>query len=519
MKMVKSLLLGSAAGVVAVVGAQAADLPVKAKPVQYVKICTLYGDGFYYIPGSDTCIRFAGYIRADYNWNGRTPHVQGASGAQDRTVSRYTTRHRANFTSDARTQTAYGTLRAYMSLNAEVAEGASTLGTHRAFIQWGGFTIGRTASFVDHEGSLGDGGMRSLYTGLVDSTTGAAGINQIAYTWQLGNGITLNVGADEPRNSSVFNATQPATIGGSGATSTGYILGADPLTSRHGTSHPDPWVSLRMTQAWGRASIAAIGHKNAATYYSANAFPGFVPPAGCVNAAAPNFTTGITTCGHPDDKWGWAVLAGAEIKLDMLSPGSRVGFYGTVGSGAAKMSANSQISPSLFGSGNTVSFGANTDAVYVNGGQLQLTDHYSFGGGFEYFWTRNFSSTIYGGYTRFEYNSTVVNGNFFCLNNGTAPGGQAQGFNVAAGQRCDPSYALWQVGTHHDWFPLPGLRFAVDVLYTRVESDMAGQTVTLARGPASFTNQLGARTNGVYTVKDLGLISVMARAQRSWGAD
>ena len=55
MKMVKSLLLGSAAGMVAVAGAQAADLPVKAKPVQYVKICTLYGDGFYYIPGSDTC--------------------------------------------------------------------------------------------------------------------------------------------------------------------------------------------------------------------------------------------------------------------------------------------------------------------------------------------------------------------------------------------------------------------------------------------------------------------------------
>ena len=120
MKMVKSLLLGSAAGVVAVAGAQAADLPVKAKPVQYVKICTLYGDGFYYIPGSDTCIRFSGYIRADYNWNGRAPHVQtGATGAQDRTVSRYTTRHRANFAIDTRTQTAYGTLRTYMNVNVE----------------------------------------------------------------------------------------------------------------------------------------------------------------------------------------------------------------------------------------------------------------------------------------------------------------------------------------------------------------------------------------------------------------
>ena len=49
MKMVKSLLLGTAAGLVAMTGAQAADLPVKAKPVQYVKICSLYGAGFYYI--------------------------------------------------------------------------------------------------------------------------------------------------------------------------------------------------------------------------------------------------------------------------------------------------------------------------------------------------------------------------------------------------------------------------------------------------------------------------------------
>ena len=68
MKMVKSLLLGSAAGLVAVAGAQAADLPVKAKPVQYVKICSLYGVGFYYIPGTDMCIKIGGWVRAEYAW-------------------------------------------------------------------------------------------------------------------------------------------------------------------------------------------------------------------------------------------------------------------------------------------------------------------------------------------------------------------------------------------------------------------------------------------------------------------
>ena len=68
MKMVKSLLLGSAAGLVAVAGAQAADLPVKAKPVQYVKICSLYGVGFYYIPGTDMCLKIGGWVRAEYGY-------------------------------------------------------------------------------------------------------------------------------------------------------------------------------------------------------------------------------------------------------------------------------------------------------------------------------------------------------------------------------------------------------------------------------------------------------------------
>ena len=66
MKMVKSLLLGSAAAFVVVGGAQAADLPVKAKPVEYVKICSIYGAGFFYIPGTDTCIKIGGWVRAEY---------------------------------------------------------------------------------------------------------------------------------------------------------------------------------------------------------------------------------------------------------------------------------------------------------------------------------------------------------------------------------------------------------------------------------------------------------------------
>ena len=78
MKIVKSLILGSAAGLLAMSGAQAADLPVKAKAVEYVRICSLYGAGFYYIPGTDTCIKLGGYLRAEVAANTNSDYTGNA---------------------------------------------------------------------------------------------------------------------------------------------------------------------------------------------------------------------------------------------------------------------------------------------------------------------------------------------------------------------------------------------------------------------------------------------------------
>src|SRR5690242_17868916 len=185
MRIVNGLLLGTAAGLVAVSGAQAADLPLKAKPVQYVKVCTLYGDGFYYIPGTDTCIKIGGYIRLDAAWNaagGRTPAYSGTQGAQDRTVSQFSTRARANVAFDTRTQTPYGTLRTLTSLHFQNQNASESFNVQRAFVQWAGFTFGRMQSFSDVWG-LGDyWNIEQQQTG---SETGADGVNAIAYTFDL----------------------------------------------------------------------------------------------------------------------------------------------------------------------------------------------------------------------------------------------------------------------------------------------------------------------------------------------
>ena len=88
----RTLILGSAAGLVAMSGAQAADLPVKAKAVEYVRICSLYGAGFFYIPGTDTCIKLGGYLRADVTFNGGAhgaPGWSGDLGQQNRFARRF----------------------------------------------------------------------------------------------------------------------------------------------------------------------------------------------------------------------------------------------------------------------------------------------------------------------------------------------------------------------------------------------------------------------------------------------
>src|SRR6187549_3468175 len=120
MKMVNSLLLTAAAGLVAVSGAQAADLPVKAKPVEYVKVCSLYGVGFYYIPGTDICMKLGGYVRFQQNF-GATDVTGGpfaGQGGLNTRVSSEDQSYRVRFLlqHDTRQQTAYGTLRTYMIL-------------------------------------------------------------------------------------------------------------------------------------------------------------------------------------------------------------------------------------------------------------------------------------------------------------------------------------------------------------------------------------------------------------------
>ena len=115
----KSLLFGSAAVIAAGTGAQAADLPT-VEPVEYVRICDAFGTGFYYIPGTETCLKFGGRVRVE-SALGRRRYLHPGQN-----FNHYTTRARAAIKMDGRTQTDIGLIRAYIEYQFTV--GPSTSG-------------------------------------------------------------------------------------------------------------------------------------------------------------------------------------------------------------------------------------------------------------------------------------------------------------------------------------------------------------------------------------------------------
>jgi porin-like protein len=496
MTKMKSLLLGTAAGLVAVAGAQAADMPVKAKPVQYVKICTLYGDGYYYVPGSDICIKIGGYVRADYGWNNtgaRTVNYKGASGAQDRTVSDLSTRHRGNLQIDTRAQTQYGTLRTFTSIHVNNEnQGSQSVDLARAFIQFAGFTIGHSKSYTDTF-SLGDNyALQQLQN---EYSTGANGINQISYTFEFGNGVTLSAGADEPSRKSLYG------FGASYVAKTGTV--AAELTDSHkGMEWMDPYLAFKIEQAWGYFGVTGLLHDANVTYYGSS-------------------TLMDTTTGHPGDTFGWHVGAGGEIKLPMIAKGDRIGGVFNYGVGATAYELKNTGSADLFGAGNNVALGFITDGVFAgtnaaNGTSIELTTAWSAGGGFEHYWTPLLRSSVYGQYGRITYDATAkayFAQSFGCGGTfGSAVASNTKNLQLnAATNTCNPDWSLWTVGTRSIWQPVPGLNLGLDLYYTRVQTAFAG-LATFASIPS------GARPAGTYSVNDQGIFAAVFRAQRNFNA-
>ncbi|MBD8875043.1 porin [Roseibium polysiphoniae] len=214
----KSLMLGAAAAAAAT-GAQAADLPVAPEPVDYVRVCDAYGARFYYIPGTETCLRVGGRVRANYVANNFAD--DGTWGGRDEALD---FNAEGYLYLDARTNTEFGLLRAFIEYEIESDDDAK-LG--KAYIQWGGLTFGHATSFFDFfTGQANQGVVTRNWS---DVTTDLA-----AYTAAFGNGFSATLSVEDGTFREVGDYA--------------------------GHKIPDFVANLRVDQGWGSAQIMAALH-------------------------------------------------------------------------------------------------------------------------------------------------------------------------------------------------------------------------------------------------------------------
>jgi len=561
MKMVKSLLLGSAAGLLAMGGAQAADLPVKAKAVEYVRICSLYGAGFFYIPGTDTCIKLGGYLRADLTINGQIydgPFWNGQGAIRDRYANFYNDRSRLALTIDTRTATEYGVVRTFGQADFQfstfgstsslaVAASVDTAATQGqlnndtagngytavelVFLQFAGFTFGKSASAFSTPWHGYPGNNSSFLIGGFDSVTG---INNIQYTWQFGNGVSATIGVDDSSANS-FNRTQIINaVGGAAGGNIGFNGSASSFqtgvgTSYAGTSVPDFVGNIRVDQAWGMFQISGAVHDNHATYFSNANDVGTTFNGGFAQNGAVNF-------GHPSDAYGGAVSAALQIKNIPFGAGDDIKLEGTWSKGASKyVLATSSATPSSFAiySGTRFAMGVVTDTIYsgfsgsngstaFNGntqtGQ-QLTNGWGFRGAYNHNWDPYWSSSLFGGIAGLSYNATAKT--LFCNTFSSTAGIQIRGAGVTngggtgaqllAGSVCDPGFTVSEIGVVTRWTPVKNLTFSAEVLYAFLKTNMSG-----AAGPAISPSTALPLANTVYTYGNNGTTSLNLRVQRNF---
>jgi len=515
-------------------GAQAADLPVKAKPVEYVRICSLYGAGFFYIPGTDTCIKLGGYLRAEIGVNTNsiyTGNTSGAAGANNRFTNAYTWRSREDLNIDTRTATEYGVVRTFFdatftwttdtfangstagaTVYSPIGSGGTivaapnnanaggvaggTLGVYYAFIQFAGFTMGKAVSQFSTPWANYPA---NNYDGLVGGGGTITGVNQFSYTAEFGNGVSATVSAQDQV------AYYQAGVNNLGAVSAlGSVTGSTgPFGSSDyaGTIAPDFVAHLRVDQAWGLFQASFAAHDNHAAYYG-----------------------GTEPTGHPDDKWGWAGQLGLSIKNIPTGAGDTVNMQGVYTNGATRYNiqdlasaagANTIYSGSnLLGAYQSVGFGIAPDSVFVAGGQQQLIQTWGFRGGYTHNWDPFWNTSIYGAWASINYNDTAKT--LICGVGGLVGGTARLGLNPVASATtpataiatCNPDYNIAQIGLVTRWTPVKNLTFSADFVYTNLDQKSTG---TVVASSAAIGKPVA-----VYELRDQNTYQLLLRAQRNW---
>jgi len=305
MTLIKSLLLGSSATLIAVASAQAADLPTKkgAPAAEYVKVCKIGGIAGFILPGSDTCLKISGAVLAQAaggSLSGQTV-ITGTGTQAVRTFNGTDVRDgygesaRADLQFEAVSNTANGPLISVADVHFDQGYGSNVAGPNwayinEAYIQWAGITAGIKPSFYDYLG-----GGEAWFNFLSPEHTGT-GIPLFAYTATFGGGFSATISLEQP-GAAANSGFAPFNFGQNNFF-TG--VGTGSLNSELGARVPDIVGSLDLAQAWGGAHLAGVAHQAQL----------------------------VSNFGNNDTKWGYGFLGGITFNLPSLGAGDDVKFQG-----------------------------------------------------------------------------------------------------------------------------------------------------------------------------------------------
>lgn len=319
-------------------GAAAADAPLTAEPVDYVRVCDAFGTGFLYVPGTETCFRVMGRVRADYRVYG-SDQAYGGPGFYSRASDGYVFRSRGYLYQDARTNTEYGLLRTYSEIWITVDTNAPdpTVFIRNAYIQFGGLTAGRGTSFYDlYFGDTFNTVFKMSGMGNPDFAT-----NLLGYTADFGSGLSATLALED----AVYRRFGIQTSKGT--------------TSQGGVRAPDVVANINLKQDWGVAQLMAATHEVR------------------------------KSTGRADSELGYAVGAGLIVNLPMIAKGDRIGIQGGYASGALQYVGPQAQGPSV------------VDGVVKNG-NLKLTSAWAIGASGIHNWTPEWSSALGASYLDVE---------------------------------------------------------------------------------------------------------------------
>jgi hypothetical protein len=436
MKLAKSLLLGSATAFVAVAGANAADLPSKkAAPATYVKVCDAYGAGFFNIPGTETCVKLGGRVRADYSYSQAQDVMTVTSGAVvlktgAAEMNKFGSEVRGRVDLDARTPTAYGTVQAVASLRMarttgvldtsfkplDPADGttavtinssAAAATLEAAYVRFAGFTFGNAKDNFAF--------MPSIFYGAGHWPSFANGTNMIGYTAVLGGGVSATLALQD----AAFTALKPLDANATG----------NPYFRYSGL----PQINARLDwdQSWGTVSAKAATLR--------------------YDLVDTTLGSGLPLTAH--SKQVWAAGAGVKINLPMIAAGDALWLEGNYADGMTEYTINWGNAKSSDTKRNIVGLGYNPASVidFTNG--IETIKSWNLAANFQHWFTPQHRTTFlatYGAYKAPTSSKILAWNGKEGIGDGT----------------------VWNVGAQYAFVPTKDFEIGIEALYARMKQDV-----------------------------------------------